>query len=163
MTQTLWRPFEHDDAPALASLFCDAVMQFAAADYGLAARTAWAAAAHNSDAFGARLARGLTLVALQGGACAAFGQLHPASHVEMLYVAPRSARQGLAVQLLARLEDAARAAGATTLTADVSLSAARCFARAGFHLEGEERVERNGVSLMRLRMQKPLGALPVQT
>ena len=106
-------------------------MQLAAADYDLAARAAWAAAEHDSVAFGARLARGLTLVALQGGAFAAFGQLYPAGHIEMLYVAPRCARQGLAAALLARLEAAARAAGATTLTADVSLCAARGFARAG--------------------------------
>jgi len=163
MTQTLWRPFEHGDAPALACLFRDAVMQFAAADYAMAARAAWAAAAEDSIAFGARLARGVTLVALQDGTCAAFGQLYPASHVEMLYVAPRCARQGLAAALLARLEGAARAAGATTLTADVSLCAVRAFAQAGFHVSGEETVERNGVSLTRLRMQKPLGALPVQT
>jgi putative acetyltransferase len=60
--------------------------------------------------------------------------------------------------MLARLEAAAREAGSVLLTADVSLTAARSFARAGFHACAEEVVTRNGVSLRRFRMQKPLDA-----
>jgi len=55
---------------------------------------------------------------------------------------------------------AARLAGTAVLTADVSLCAAHCFARAGFQVPGEEVVERNGVSLRRFRMHKPLDAAP---
>jgi putative acetyltransferase len=160
MTQIEWRTFQRGDATALAALFRDAVMQLTGACYDTAARLAWASAADEADAFAARLARGLSLVAMQGDGFVAFGQLYPASHVEMLYVAPRAAGQGLAATLLARLEAQARVAGAAALTAEVSLCAAHCFARAGFHVLGEEVVARDGVSLRRFRMQKPLDAAP---
>jgi putative acetyltransferase len=81
----------------------------------------------------------------------------------MLYVAPANARQGLAAGLLMRLEAAARASGAMQLSADVSLSARRSFERAGFETLIEERVQRNGVSLARFRMRKPLDAAHTQS
>jgi hypothetical protein len=41
---------------------------------------------------------------------------------------------------------------------DVGASAKRSFERAGFGVLAQERVERNGVSLSRFRMLKPLAA-----
>jgi putative acetyltransferase len=76
----------------------------------------------------------------------------------MLYVAPAFMRQGLAGELLARLEARTRAAGKLALTADVSVSVRHAFERAGFAVESEESVTRNGVSLRRFRMMKPLAA-----
>ncbi|ALP62678.1 GNAT family N-acetyltransferase [Paraburkholderia caribensis] len=151
-----FRLFRPADAAPLAALFHDAVL--AAAGYDPAAREAWASAAGEVAAFGARLARGVTLVALRGSAHAGFGQLHPADHIEMLYVAPAFARQRLAAALLARLEARARAANVLTVTADVSISARQAFERAGFAVNAQESVTRNGVSLRRFRMMKPLAA-----
>ncbi|WNC88454.1 GNAT family N-acetyltransferase [Paraburkholderia sp. FT54] len=158
-----WRAFRAEDAAALAALFHAAVTQLAAPDYDAAAREAWASAAADVPAFAARLARGLTLVALHEGRPAAFAQLYPADHVEMLYVAPGYARQGLAARSLMRLEAAAHAGGAVELGAGVSLSARRSFERAGFQVRAEERVQRNGVSLARFRMRKPLDAAHTQS
>ncbi|MFM0557362.1 GNAT family N-acetyltransferase [Paraburkholderia sediminicola] len=158
-----WRAFRAEDEAALAVLFRAAISALAAPDYDAAARDAWASAADDVPAFAARLARGVTLVAWREGSPAAFAQLYPADHVEMLYVAPAHARQGLAAGLLMRLEAAARASGATKLSADVSVSARRSFERAGFEMLVEERVQRNGVSLARFRMRKPLDAAHTQS
>ncbi|MFM0336199.1 GNAT family N-acetyltransferase [Paraburkholderia fungorum] len=163
MSCIAWRRMEAGDAAPLAALFRAAVTQLAAADYDAAARAAWASAADDEQAFAARLARGLTLVAVCEGMPVAFGQLYPADHVEMLYVAPGHARQGLAAGLLARLEAAARLGGATALSAEVSRSARRSFESAGFQKLAEESVCRNGVSLARFRMRKPLGAAHTQS
>ncbi|QYD70443.1 GNAT family N-acetyltransferase [Paraburkholderia edwinii] len=153
-----WRTLRAGDTPVLAELFRDAVMQLAASHYDEAGRVAWAASADDLDAFGARLTQGLTLVAVSSDAIAAFGQLHPADHVSMLYTAPAFAGQGIAWTLLARFEAVARAAGTPVLTAHASASAKRSFERAGFHVLEEENLDRNGVSLKRFRMQKPLVA-----
>ncbi len=158
MTYIEWRTLRAGDTPALAILFREAVMQLAASHYDEAQLGAWASTADDLDAFGARLACGLTLVAVANDAIAAFGQLHPANHVEMLYTAPACAGQGIAWTLLARFEAVARAAGTPLLSALASASAKRSFERAGFHVLTEESVERNGVSLRRFRMQKPLVA-----
>jgi putative acetyltransferase len=153
-----WRTLRAGDTPVLAELFRDAVMHLAASHYDEAGRVAWAASADDLDAFGARLTQGLTLVAVSSDAVAAFGQLHPADHVSMLYTAPAFAGQGIAWTLLARFEAVARAAGTPVLTAHASASAKRSFERAGFHVLEEENLDRNGVSLKRFRMQKPLVA-----
>jgi putative acetyltransferase len=152
----VFRLFRPTDAAPLAALFRDAAL--AAVGYDPAAREAWASAADDVAAFGARLGRGVTLVVLRGSAYGGFGQLHPANHIEMLYVASAFMRQGLAGELLARLEARTRAAGKLALTADVSVSARHAFERAGFAVESEESVTRNGVSLRRFRMMKPLAA-----
>ncbi|NMM01066.1 GNAT family N-acetyltransferase [Paraburkholderia sp. RP-4-7] len=162
MTHFEWRALQVDDTAALAQLFRAAVGQLAAADYDASARAAWVSAADDEQAFATRLARGLTLVALCEGQPAGFAQLYPADHVEMLYVAPGYARQGLAAGLLARLEAVARLGGATALSADVSLSARRSFESAGFQMLAAETVRRNGVSLARFRMRKPLDAAHTQ-
>lgn len=144
------------DASALAALFRASVSALAASFYDAAQRSAWAAAADDLADFDARLSHGVTLVAYCGGAPAAFGQLFPLDHVEMLYVAPAWSRRGLATALLARLEALAREARSTVLSADASAVSRPVFERAGFSLISSETVLRDGVSLPRFHLCKPL-------
>jgi putative acetyltransferase len=146
------------DAPALAALFRAAVTTLAASRYDAAQRAAWAAAADDLADFDARLARGLTLVAWREGGPVAFGQLFPVDHVEMLYVTPAWSRRGLATALIARLEALAREARSSVLSVDASALARPVFERAGFSLIAAEWVVRDGVSLPRFRLCKPLHA-----
>ncbi|WP_395065945.1 GNAT family N-acetyltransferase [Paraburkholderia silvatlantica] len=146
------------DAGALAVLFRASVTTLAASRYDAAQRSAWAAAADDLADFDACLARGVTLVADHDGAPAAFGQLFPLDHVEMLYVAPAWSRRGLATALLARLEALAREAHSTVLSADASAVSRPVFERAGFSLISSESVLRDGVSLPRFHLCKPLHA-----
>jgi putative acetyltransferase len=146
------------DASALAVLFRASVTILAASFYDAAQRSAWAAAADDLADFDARLSRGVTLVAHCDGVAAAFGQLFPLDHVEMLYVAPAWSRRGLATALLARLEALAREARSTVLSADASAVSRPVFERAGFSLISSESVLRDGVSLPRFHLCKPLHA-----
>jgi putative acetyltransferase len=152
-----WRPYaQARDATALAALFLASVTTLTAAHYDAAQRAAWASSADDVASFGARLARGTTLVALHAGERVAFGQLWPADHIEMLYVAPGWTRRGLATALLARLEILAREQGASVLRADASALARPVFERAGFSLVLEQTVWRGDVSLPRFQLCKPL-------
>lgn len=158
-----WRRYAPGrDAPALAALFRASVTTLAASRYDAAQRAAWAAAADDLADFDARLARGLTLVAQCGEAPVAFGQLFPHDHVEMLYVAPAWSRRGLATALVARLEALARESRAAVLTVDASALARPVFERAGFSLISAESVLRDGVSLRRFHLCKPLHAANLQ-
>ncbi|WP_322070372.1 GNAT family N-acetyltransferase [Paraburkholderia bannensis] len=155
-----WRVYEPGrDAQPLAALFRSAVLTLAASHYDVAQREAWAAVADDLNDFDARLARGVTLVALAGNEYAAFGQLFPCDHVEMLYVAPAWSRRGLASALIARLEALAREAQALTLDTDASALARPVFERAGFSLVAQESVRRGSVSLPRFHLCKPLKAV----
>ncbi|WP_241024439.1 GNAT family N-acetyltransferase [Paraburkholderia sp. Ac-20340] len=163
----LWRAYERGrDAAPLAALFRAAIQTLAASRYDAAQRNAWAAVADDVEAFDARLARGVTLVAEATGAVscaasreyAAFGQLFPCDHVEMLYVAPAWKGRGLATALIARFEALAREARAITLDTDASALARPVFERAGFSLVAQEWVRRGSVSLPRFHLCKPLDA-----
>jgi putative acetyltransferase len=155
-----WRPYEQEqDAAALAALFLASVTTLTATHYDAAQRAAWASSADDVASFGARLARGSTVVAVHEGAPVAFGQLWPADHVEMLYVAPGWTRRGLATAMLARLEILAREQGASVLGADASAIARPVFERAGFSLVSEQTVWRGVVALPRFQLCKLLHAI----
>lgn len=154
-----WRAYaQAHDAAALAALFLASVTTLTAAHYDAAQRAAWASSADDLASFGARLARGTTLVAVHAGERVAFGQLWPEDHVEMLYVAPGWTRRGVATALLGRLENVARERGASVLRADASALARPVFERAGFSLVAEQTVRRGDVSLPRFQVCKPLHA-----
>lgn len=156
----VWRTYEPGrDAQPLAALFRSSILTLAASHYDAAQCAAWAAGADDLAGFDARLARGVTLVALSADEYAAFGQLFPGDHVEMLYVAPAWTRRGLASALIARLEALARDAQAITLDTDASALARPVFERAGFCLVAQESVRRGSVSLPRFHLCKPLNAV----
>ena len=153
------RPLVAGDAAALAGVFRRAIEQTAARHYGADAIRAWAASADQPD-FAERLHRGLTLVATLHGDYAGFAQLHPADHIEMLYLSPEAAGLGIATLLYQHLEDEARLAGSRRLTTHASLAARRFFESVGFQVEEEETVTRQGVPLARYRMTKTLVSAP---
>lgn len=126
------RPFLPADAPQLAEIFRSSILELTGDDYGTAQQEAWAAAADDEAAFAARLAGRLTLVGLLEGSPAAFAALEEPGHLDMLYVHPAAAGQGLGSLLIEALEKLAAARGATRLTADVSDSAEQLFRRRGF-------------------------------
>ena len=74
----------------------------------------------------------LTLVATRDGEIAGFASLKGADLVEMIYVDPEYAREGVGTALLDALEKIARARGASKLTADVSDTAKPLFDRRQF-------------------------------
>jgi len=126
------RPFLSADAPQLAEIFRESIMELTCDDYSAAQQEAWAAAADDEAAFAARLADRLTLVGLLEGAPAGFAALEEPGHLDMLYVHPAAAGQGLGSLLIEALEKLAAARGAKRLTADVSDSAEGLFRRRGF-------------------------------
>ena len=61
------RPFLPADVPMLAAIFVAAIEELTGDDYSEAQQEAWAEAADDLEAFGARLAGELTLIATQIG------------------------------------------------------------------------------------------------
>lgn len=126
------RPFLPSDAPTLAALFRASVEALAAEDYDADQREAWASAADDEEAFAARLAGALTLVALVDGEIAGFASLKDNQTFDMLYVRPELARQGVGGVLADAIEKLAGARGTKTLTVDASDAARDFFAGRGY-------------------------------
>ena len=149
------RPMIDADGPALRELFRQSIQQIASKYYEADAIAAWSASA-DDDEFVSRLQRGLTVVALLHGEAVGFAQLYPADHIEMMYLSPQGSGLGIATLLCQHLEDEARIAGSRTLTTASSLAARRFFESMGFRVSSEETVQRNGVAINRLQMEKVL-------
>lgn len=148
------RPYLPADAPVLAAIFRASIEELTGEDYSEAQQAAWAEAAEDEAAFGAELARDLTLIATLDGSPAAFASLKGADHIERLYVHPAAAGQGLAALLVDALEKLAGGRGAKRLTVDASDTAEGFFRRRGYVPQRRNTVPRGDEWLGSTRMEK---------
>jgi putative acetyltransferase len=150
------RPYLPADTPMLAAIYVAAIEGLTGEDYSEAQQEAWAAAADDEEAFGARLAGQLTLIATIQSASVGFASLKGADHIDMLYVHPSVAGQGIASMLVEALEKLAAARGAKSLTVDASDTAEPVFRKRGFVATQRNTVTINGEWLANTTMQKTL-------
>ena len=150
------RPYLAADAPALAEIFRAGIEELTAEDYSEAQQAAWMATADDEDVFAARLAQNLTLVATLAGSPVGFAALKGNEHVDMLYVHPAAAGQGVAALLADALEKLARARGAQRLTVDASDTARGFFERRGYQAQRRGTVPLGGEWLGVTAMEKGL-------
>jgi putative acetyltransferase len=156
-TEAALRPFLPADAPVLAAIYQASIDELTGEDYSPAQQAAWAAQADDEEEFAQRLARGLTLVATVAGAPVGFATLQGTDHIDLLYVHPSAAGQGVAALLVDALEKLAQARGAARLDADVSDTARGFFERRGFTAERRNTVALGDEWLGNTTMQKRLG------
>jgi putative acetyltransferase len=154
------RPLLPVDVPVLAAIFVAAVEELTGDDYGEAQQQAWASAADDEEAFGKRLAGQLTLVATLQNSPVGFASLRGADHIDLLYVHPSAAGQGVASMLCDALEKLAGARGAKSLSVDASDNALEFFSKRGYVATRRNTVTVNGEWLANTTMQKTLAAAP---
>jgi putative acetyltransferase len=150
------RPYLAADTPMLAAIFVAAIQELTGDDYSEAQQEAWAAAADDEEQFGKKLAGELTLIATMQNAPVGFASLKGPDHVEMLYVHPSVAGQGVGAMLCDALEKLAGARGAKSLTVDVSDNAQEFFLKRGYVGKQRNTVTINGEWLANTTMQKTL-------
>ena len=166
MAQTLprpaLRPFLAADTPILAAIFVAAIEGLTGDDYNEDQQQAWASAADDEEQFGKRLGSELTLIATLRNSPVGFASLKGADHIDMLYVHPGAAGQGVASMLCEALEKLAGGRGAKNLTVDASDNAERFFQKRGYVGMQRNTVTVNGEWLANTTMQKSLapGAAP---
>ncbi len=141
----------------LAAIFVASIEELTEDDYSEAQREAWASRAEDEDAFAARLNGQLTLVATIESSPVGFASLKGKDLLDMLYVHPGFARQGVASALCDALEKLATARGATALTAEASDTAEPFFARRGYVGERRNTVTVGDEWLTNTTMTKSLG------
>ena len=156
LPKTALRPFLAADTPMLAAIFVAAIEELTGEDYGEAQQQAWAAAADDEDQFGKRLASELTLIATLQNSPVGFAALKGADHIDMLYVHPGAAGQGVGSMLCEALEKLAGGRGAKALTVDASDNAEGFFAKRGYVAKQRNTVTVNGEWLANTTMQKTL-------
>jgi putative acetyltransferase len=126
------RPFLPADATALRDLFAQSIDELTADDYDEDQRLAWVSSAEDAAEFRAKLGGMLTLVVQLDGEYLGFGSLKDNKAIDMLYVHPDFAGEGVGTALADALEKIAGARGAEAVTADVSDMAVPFFERRGY-------------------------------
>src|SRR5882724_11283499 len=156
------RPLLAEDTPVLAAIFAASIEELTGDDYNEAQQEAWASAADDEEQFGKRLASQLTLIATLQNSPVGFASLRGADHIDLLYVHPGVAGQGVASMLCEALEKLAGGRGAKSLTVDASDNATEFFAKRGYVARRRNTVTVNGEWLANTTMQKTLadGAKP---
>lgn len=145
------------DFAALAQVFHDAVREGARSAYSEAECAAWCPEVPKGPGWDARLAGSEVLVAEVEGQTAGFMTLVPArGFLDMAFVAPRFARQGVGAALHSVLEGRARAAGLSRLTTEASLLLEPLLVRMGWQVTLRQEIERRGEVLRNARMVKEL-------
>jgi putative acetyltransferase len=156
------RPFLPADTPLLAEIFVAAVQELTGDDYGQTQQEAWAAAVDDETQLGKKLAGQLTLVATVQNSPVGFASLRGNDRIDMLYVHPSMAGQGVGAMLVDALEKLAGARGTKTLSVDASDNALDFFRKRGYVAQQRNSANVNGEWLANTTMQKTLqgGAAP---
>lgn len=150
------RPMLPSDGPLLATIFQASIEELAEEDYDEGQRQVWASAADDDARFAKELGSYLTLVATIDTSPVAFIALKGADHIEMLYVHPALARQGIASMLYDAIEKLARGRGAKKLTVDASDTARPFFEIKGFEPRHRQTVAIGDEWLGNTRMERAI-------
>ena len=126
------RPMLPADVAILREIFRDSVEDLTADDYTEAQQEAWASVADDEKEFGKKLAGQLTLVATLSGSPVGFAALEGKDKIDMLYVHPAAAGQGIAAMLIDAMEKLAGGRGAAKLMVDASDTARGFFEKRGY-------------------------------
>lgn len=152
------RPFLPADVPMLAAIFVAAIQELTGDDYSEPQQEAWAAVADDEEAFGKKLAGELTLIATIQNSPVGFASLRNNDHIDMLYVHPSVAGQGVGAMLCDALEKLAGARGTKLLSVDASDNALEFFRKRGYVPKQRNTVTIRDEWLANTTMQKTLGA-----
>lgn len=150
------RPYMQTDFEAVVSLFTASVHGLAENHYNAEQIAAWAPVRPDLTAWQERLKRLSTIVADDHGELAGFLSYEPDGHIDLLFIAPHRARCGVASMLYSEAESALISTGVKVLHTEASLVARPFFERRGFSVQDEQVVNRQGATLRRYAMRKPI-------
>ncbi len=154
------RPFLPADTPLLAEIFRESIMELTGEDYSEAQQEAWVSRADDLEAFAKRLGGQLSLIGTLEGSPVGFASLAGGSEIDLLYVHPAAAGQGMAAMLLDALEKLAAARGAQKLSVDASDTARGFFEKYGYVPQQRNSISVGDEWLANTTMSKQIGTQP---
>lgn len=137
------REYEPADCSEIASLFYQTVHEVNKQDYTNEQLNAWAAGKVDLAAWNQSFLEHYTLVAVENGRIAGFGDIDETGYLDRLYVHKEHQREGIAAALCSRLE--AHVQG--NILTHASITARPFFQKRGYKVLKEQQVERQNVLL----------------
>lgn len=137
------REYEPADCSEIAALFYQTVHEVNKQDYTIEQLNAWAAGKVDLAAWNQSFLEHYTLVAVENGRIAGFGDIDETGYLDRLYVHKEHQREGIATALCSRLE--AHVQG--NILTHASITARPFFQKRGYKVLKEQQVERQNVLL----------------
>lgn len=150
------RPFVPADTMGLRELFAASIEELTQEEYDEDQRIAWVSAAEDAQAFAKRLGSAVTLVVMIDGEYAGFGSLKDNTVIDMLYVHPWHAGEGVGSAIADALERIAAARGAGEISVDASDTAQIFFESRGYVATQRNSVPVDDQWLTNMTMKKKL-------
>ena len=150
------RPWQPSDSEALSALYEASVRGLGARDYSAAQIEAWASLTPTAETLTGRMQDGRTRLVAITDATVGFIDLETDGHIDLLYVSPAAAGQGVARTLLETAEALTPLSGAARLYAEASETARPVFERLGFAVVARRDFEVAGVAIHNWAVEKPL-------
>ncbi|MGB7979754.1 MAG: GNAT family N-acetyltransferase [Candidatus Nanopelagicales bacterium] len=154
----LLRPYRDADAAGTLKVFRRAIRTLAGHDYAPEQVDAWASPEIDPAVWAQKRRTRRTQVADTDGRVVGFTDIDDDGYIDMLFVDPDVARQGVGSALLEWARITAEGLGARELTTNASRTARPAFEAHGFTVVAEQCVVLRGVAMPNLRMRRPLSA-----
>jgi putative acetyltransferase len=150
------RRVQAGEEPLLWRIFYASVHEVACSHYTPEQLAAWAPEQYHGTVWVDRIQNNQPFVPELNGRLAGFADVQPDGTIGHFFVTGFAARQGVGTRLMEQLHMAASAMLLERLHSEVSLSAQQFFAKAGFRVEAEQSVVRNGIELLNSKMYKDI-------
>ncbi len=150
------RPFEKQDAEAVARLFYETIHEINIRDYSNAQVKAWAPDSVLAKDWTERCTNRFIYVADDKGVIAGFGELKPSGYIDCFYCHKDYQRCGVGRQIYEVIEATAASLGLNHLMVEASITAKPFFQRMGFSVVQEQLVLCRGETLTNYLMEKIL-------
>jgi putative acetyltransferase len=147
------RPYQPEDASALAQIFYDAVHIGTAPYYSEAQRAAWAPLRPSAEVWAARL-QGLTTFVALAPQPAGFMSLRSDGYLDLAFVAPDQQGRGTGSALHDAILRHARSLNLQSLSVEASLAAHSFFLHHGWQELTRQTIHRHGEQIENFRMQR---------
>ena len=144
------REYRPCDCQEIAELFYNTVHTVNAKDYTKEQLNAWAAGKPDMEQWNRSLQEHFSLVAVDAGIIAGFGDMDSTGYLDRLYVHKEYQRQGIATAICEALEQAAPG----RIITHASITARPFFENRGYQVIAEQQVMRENVLLTNFVMEK---------
>ncbi len=148
------RTYSIGDTEEIIELFYDTVHEVNLRDYTRAQVDAWAPVDIDIEVWIRGLSSKFTYVAEEGNKIVGFGELEKNGHIDRFYCHKDFQRQGIGTQILEQIELKARSLRIKNLCTEASITAKPFFARKGFVVVRQQKVERRGQKFINFLMEK---------
>ena len=148
------RKYKPGDCAAMVKLFYDTVHTINARDYTKEQLNVWAKENVDLEAWNRSFLNNNTLIAEINGEIVGFADMDNSGYLDRLYVHKDFHRRGIAAALLNELERCAKETGILSFETYASITARSFFEKQGYTVEAENRIIRDGITLVNYKMVK---------